>query len=155
MAVIDAIADRFRREVAEPAFAAPRGAPRLVALMELWIAWSEHPARPGGCQLIASAFDLDALEGAARERLGTWIGAWREAIRRAVADARDLDARSTLDPDDAASLAHGLYAAQHIERSVLGDATAASRALRQWCDAVGASDTDGRAGGGSALHARR
>ena len=131
LAVIDAAAMRFREEVAEPALAAPPGRARLLAIMEHWIAWSQHPSRPGGCQLISAAFDFDGLEGVVRDSLNAWITTWRLGIVACVAEANAVDS-CALDPERTASLAFGLYMAQHTERHLMEDATAAQRALESW-----------------------
>lgn len=132
IAVIDAVAERFMIEVAAPAYAQPSGTPHLLAIMDRWIAWSDHPDRPGGCQLIAASFDFDGLDGAVRDRLAGWMMGWRSAIRQAVEETRD----PVLDPDATASLAFGLYMAQHVERFLLGDPAAAKRASDAWYAAV-------------------
>ena len=135
LAVIDATAMLFRQDVAEPAFAEPPGHERLVAIMEHWIAWSQHPSRPGGCQLIAAAFDFDGFDGAVKDSLQGWITQWRTAIRIAAEEANAVE-HVSLDPDQTASLAFGLYMAQHMERFLLGDETATKRALNAWIAAV-------------------
>ena len=131
LAVIDATAMRFLQEVAEPAFAVEPGRERLVAIMEHWIAWSQHPDRPGGCQLIAATFDFDGLESEVRTGLQGWIAQWRAAITGAAQEAAAA-AEISLDPDRVATLAFGIYVAQHIERFLLGDEAAATRALDIW-----------------------
>lgn len=135
LAVLDAVADRFRREVAEPAFATPVGRVQLDAIMEHWIDWSQHPDRPGGCQLIAASFDFDGLDGPVRDRLATWIDRWRAAIVDAVRKAKAVDGLPT-DPEYTASLAFGLYMTQHMERLLLDDTQAPQRALNMWREAL-------------------
>ena len=131
LAVLDAVADRFRREVAEPALSVPPGAAQLEAVMARWIAWSDHPDRPGGCQLIAASFDFDGLDGPVHDRLAGWIAAWREAIRQAVRAANE-SRKMSLDPARTASLAFGVYMSQHVERRLLSDASASVRAMETW-----------------------
>ncbi|MEM9733774.1 MAG: TetR/AcrR family transcriptional regulator [Pseudomonadota bacterium] len=140
IAVIDAIAERFRVEVAQPAFSVPPGLAQLDAIMVHWIAWSDHPDRPGGCQLIAASFDFDGMEGNVRNRLADWINAWRSVIADAVGRANGVD-KTNLDPQQTSSLAYGLYMAQHVERLLLGDESASPRALTQWRRHIGHDDT--------------
>ncbi len=135
IAVIDAIADRFKKEVAEPAFSGRPGLERLISIMKHWVAWSQHPSRPGGCQLIAASFDFDGLEGVVRDRLKAWIGAWQTVIKVAVTETVSLG-QTKLDPDRAASLAFGLYMAQHNERLLLGDEGASERVLEIWRNVI-------------------
>ncbi|MCH2096494.1 MAG: TetR/AcrR family transcriptional regulator [Rhodobacteraceae bacterium] len=135
LAVIDFTAERFRNDVVTPSLAGSPGLKQLEALMSRWIDWSQHPDRPGGCQLIAAAFDFDALDGAVSERLAEWLGAWRGAIVRAVLLANRVDGGAR-DAERLASLAFGLYMSQHMERFLLGDADAARRAERSWQSAI-------------------
>lgn len=135
IAVIDAVAGRFRSEVAEPALAYQAGKKRLEAIMACWIAWSQHADRPGGCQLIAATFDFDGLDGRVRDRLEHWMTIWRGVIIRTVEEANTAQALGH-DPENTASLAFGLYMAQHMERQLLGDDTAGDRALGQWRERI-------------------
>src|SRR5687768_17117242 len=40
---------RFEETVIRPALSAPRGEPRLRALLDQWLKWVENPDMPGGC----------------------------------------------------------------------------------------------------------
>lgn len=135
VAVVDGVADRFRKEVAKPAFAISPGVGQLVAIMEFWVCWSDHPDRPGGCQLIAASFDFDAHIGAVRDRVAMWIKTWRDAICEAVLAANKVEG-TNFDPEDIASLAFGLYMSQHVERLLLQDGAAAQRTLTLWNDTL-------------------
>lgn len=131
LAVIDGVADRFRDEVGKPALSIPPGRAQLDAIMELWVRWSDHPDRPGGCQLIAASFDFDAQAGAVRDRVAMWLKTWRDAICKAVVAANKADG-TKFDPEQIASLAFGLYMSQHVERLLLQDGNATQRALTLW-----------------------
>ena len=133
IAVVDAVANRFRNEVAKPAFAISPGVAQLIAIMEFWVRWSDHPDRPGGCQLIAASFDFDAHSGAVRDQVAMWIKMWRDAIGKAALAANKVDG-TTFDPEHIASLAFGLYMSQHVERLLLQDGAATQRALALWGD---------------------
>ncbi|MEM7565952.1 MAG: TetR/AcrR family transcriptional regulator [Pseudomonadota bacterium] len=137
VAVLDAVAERFTREVAMPVARVPVGRSQLVAIMERWLSWSDDPDRPGGCQLIAASFDFDALDGPVRDQLACWIEAWRSAIRAAVEAANEAE-NASLDPQATTSLAFGLYTSQHIERFLLDDPTAMSRARAAWAKLIDA-----------------
>ena len=132
LAVVDAICARFREEVVDPAFACPRGVKRLQAIMDLWIAWSQHPDRPGGCQLISAAFDFDAPHGPVRDRVAHWIRIWIGVIEREVEKLNEMHPDVCLDPKESASTALGIYMAQHLEGHLLGDDEAGARARGRW-----------------------
>ncbi|MFQ6550680.1 TetR/AcrR family transcriptional regulator [Aestuariibius sp. 2305UL40-4] len=132
IALVDTIEKQFRKEVVGPVFAMPSGKDQLLEMMRLWIAWSQSPDRPGGCQLIAATFELDGLDGSVRDRLAKSIDAWRGAIRVLWNNGKPKGELRGLDAEQAASLAYGLYAAQHIERFLLHDQTAPERAMKLW-----------------------
>jgi AcrR family transcriptional regulator len=67
--VLQATVERFEETVIRPALAAPRGEPRLRAVMENWLAWENDPAMPGGCLLIAAAVEFDDRPGPQRDFL--------------------------------------------------------------------------------------
>lgn len=132
MAVIDHIVARFVAEVLRPGLAAPRGRARAKALFDLWLGWSDHPDRPGGCQLITASFDLSALTPPVRAHLAAWIDGWRATLRRVIEETQTEGLAAEVSPETAASRAFGLYMAQHVERFLLTDTGAAARARDEW-----------------------
>src|SRR5262245_29169338 len=54
---------RFEDTVIRPALSAPRGEPRLRALLDHWLEWVENPSMPGGCIFVEAAAELDARPG--------------------------------------------------------------------------------------------
>ena len=60
-------AARFVETAMLPAFRHPRGLPRLLALFENWMQWTNSPRLPGGCLLMAAAVEWDDREGAVRD----------------------------------------------------------------------------------------
>lgn len=135
IAVIDTIAERFHREVALPAFSYPSGKERLIAVMEYWLSWSQHPDRPGGCQLIAAAFEFDSKQGAVKDRLAKWINTWRATLTQIAAEALGCD-HALIAARQLTTLMFGLYMDQHLDRGLLGNQDSASHALAQWRDIV-------------------
>ena len=67
--VLQAAVERFTESVIRPSLAAPRGEPRLRALFENWLAWSNAPDMPGGCVLVAASTELDDRPGPQRDFL--------------------------------------------------------------------------------------
>src|SRR6185436_15708635 len=67
IAVLEEAAERFRQTVVLPALRAPRGEPRIRALLERWVEWGKR--EPGGCILVAAGVELDDQPGPARDAL--------------------------------------------------------------------------------------
>jgi len=84
--------------VVKPAFAAPRGEPRVRALFDRWLAWEQSPGLPGGCPFMAASFELDDRPGPVRDfvvqNLRDWMDTMAGAARIAVQEGHfraDLD----------------------------------------------------------------
>ncbi|HEX6901077.1 MAG TPA: TetR/AcrR family transcriptional regulator [Thermoanaerobaculia bacterium] len=67
--VLQAAVERFEQNVIRPALAAPRGEPRLRALMEHWLTWEDNPDMPGGCLIVAASVEFDDRPGPLRDYL--------------------------------------------------------------------------------------
>jgi AcrR family transcriptional regulator len=99
IAVLDEAANRFVEKVVSPALRQKRGEPRLRALLDNWLRWSNADFMPGGCVFVASIADLDDRPGPVRDRLAAtqrdWLGTLATAIRIAIEEGHfraDLDA---------------------------------------------------------------
>ena len=100
VAVLERAAQEFEANVVKPGLRAPKGAPRLRKLFELWLRWVADPTLPGGCLFVAAATELDDREGPAREFLVEAQKSLQEllaeAARRAIEQGhfrRGLDCR--------------------------------------------------------------
>jgi AcrR family transcriptional regulator len=79
----------FLANVFTPALSAPRGLPRLNAIMRLWIGrGTGENAFAGGLHATAS-FDLDHVESALRDELLDAVMSWRELLKGAIARCID------------------------------------------------------------------
>ena len=99
LAIVNHAADRFVEDVVSPALRAPRGEPRVRAMLERWLGWSRAQAMPGGCVFVTSISNAGKLPKAVRDRLTEtqrdWLDALATAVRIAVAEGHfraDLDA---------------------------------------------------------------
>jgi AcrR family transcriptional regulator len=103
LATVDAATQRFRATVLEPARVEPRGIRRIVALLDLWIAYSRDRVFEGGCFFAAAAVDLDAKPGPVRDAVALAFESWSSYLRVSLGYAIEL---GELDPEtDAAQLA--------------------------------------------------
>ena len=98
MEILQAAIDRFVERVVAPGLKAPRGEPRVLALLEHWRAWDESAAMPGGCLFVDAAVELDDQPGPLRDLLvqsqRDWLDALATAARIAVEEGHfraDLD----------------------------------------------------------------
>jgi AcrR family transcriptional regulator len=123
----DAI-ERFREAVVRPAFAAPRGEPRLRALFERWLAWTGDPERPG-CLLIAASVELDDRPGPLRELLSESHRRRRELLTKATRLAIEVGhLRADADPEQLAFDLDGIILGYHQSHRLLRDPRAAGHA---------------------------
>ncbi len=136
--VLDHAVWELVRDVLTPARRAPRGVPRLQALLEHWMGWCSGGYHPGGCPLVAIAIEFDDRPGPVRKRLLRWCAAWRRCLSREVAHARRAGAlREVSDPDQFVHDYQGIMLAYHHAERLVRDLDARARALRAFNDLVG------------------
>ena len=89
VATVDHAASIFVREVIEPARAAPQGLPRVWALCERMIDYSERQVFPGGCFFAAASFEFKRRPGPVRDRIQEMLRSWQSYLEHAVARAQE------------------------------------------------------------------
>jgi AcrR family transcriptional regulator len=87
LATIEAAREVFIDAVIAPALAEPHGLARLVAIVELWLDYSESRVFAGGCFFRAVAADASAKDDAARELLVEVDEEWFVFLARAVRES--------------------------------------------------------------------
>lgn len=93
LAVIDAAADIFAREVADRARHATPGLPRLRAMCAAWVGYLERRVFPGGCFFTATAAEFDDRPGRVRNAIAGLATVWNRDLYRQIrtaVEARDL-----------------------------------------------------------------
>lgn len=120
--VLQAAVERFTENVIRPSLAAPRGEPRLRALFESWLAWSNAPDMPGGCVLVAASTELDDRPGPQRDFLAQAFrsrAAFMAKAARLAVEAGHF--RADLDPQQFAfevdAIVLGYHHAQRLMRN--------------------------------------
>ncbi len=131
--VIEEYGRQFLAEVFVPAMQAPKGLPRLQAIVERWLVRMREVEVQKGCLYTAGAFELDDRDGELRDFLLQQVAAWRSTLRRTVLQAVDAGhLRADTDPEqrvgELSSMAIGLL---HVAR-FLRDPRAAERAQATW-----------------------
>ena len=100
LATVAAAREIFTSTVVVPALEVPRGRARLVALLELWLSYSESRVFAGGCFFAAVSAELGSKPGPVRDAIADaqrdWHGFLRGAIERAVS-AGELDPSTDAD----------------------------------------------------------
>ncbi len=84
VAVLDTAAQEFADTVIVPALSAPRGEPRIRALVENWLACG-RTRQPGGCVIVKASTELDEQPGPVRDRLRELHQALDASIARIIA----------------------------------------------------------------------
>lgn len=121
----------FAANVVRPALAAPRGAPRLRALFDRWLAWARSSPMPGGCLFVAAATELDDQPGPVRDRLVALQRDWLQVI--VISVQKGITAGQLRADADAEQFAHDLYGvmlAYHHASRLMRDPDAEARARR-------------------------
>jgi AcrR family transcriptional regulator len=130
LAILESAGQRFGNHVLTPALAAPRGLPRLRAIVERWFDWVRH-TNDGGCLYLAAVSEFDDRPGAVRDRLLQLEVRWRDALTRAIQlaiETREL--QSETDPQQMAFEIYGLALMVHHDAGLFGYDTAQARGQR-------------------------
>ncbi|MFT7678934.1 MAG: AcrR family transcriptional regulator [Planctomycetota bacterium] len=128
LAVLEHARGDFVTHVLVPALAAPRGEPRIRAILEHWLEWSAPDERNGGCVFIQAAAEYDDRPGPVRELLVSIQRDWNDDLVLAAAKAKqEGHFRADLDP---AQFAYDLYAvilSHQFHTRLMGDPGAPER----------------------------
>ena len=132
-ATFDRAVEDFIREVWEPVAGRDPGLPRLLALIDRWIAYHRRRVPPGGCFVTTATIEFDARPGPlrqavarARRRMHSVLA---DDVRTAV-EAGELSAETN--PADTAFALYALASAasQAIQLEEPGAAARAKRCMR-------------------------
>lgn len=132
--------ENFIAEVWQPVAGRPPGLPRLLSLIDRWLAYHRRRTLPGGCFVTTATIEFDARPGPLRDAVGRArrrMHAVLEADVRTAVEAGDLPADTA--PADVAFALYALASAasQAIQLDEPGAAARARRCMRAL---VGAQD---------------
>lgn len=128
IAVIDAAAEEFARDVVVPALAAPRGEPRILALVDRWLDCG-RTRQAGGCVIVKASTELDEQAGALRDRLRAHHQRLDDAIARILAGGiSERHFRHDVDMHQFATDLYGVMLAFYHGHRLLADPDAETRA---------------------------
>ncbi len=131
LAVVEAAQAQFVEEVVKPAFTQPRGMVRLRALFRAWVMRLYAGNTPGGCPLLAAAYEFDDQPGAIRDALVAGQRWQRDTLQRLLQDAQDageLAADSNIPL--LAFMLFGLIQSAHHDHQLLDNHHSAQLALQ-------------------------
>ena len=130
IAVLKAYEQRFVDDVLIPGLTAPRGLPRLRAIMDRWLERTALEAADG-CIWISGASEYDDRPGPVREELVTMVKAWQRELTRAAQQAADLgDLHPGVPVAELVFELYGLALALHHDTRLLNTPDSLSRARR-------------------------
>lgn len=128
-AAIDAAAQLFADTVMKPAFAVPRGVPRLWAMFDGWLGWTQRGGLAHGCPIHAASVEYDDRPGPMRDRLVGHYRALQQALDKAVRIAIDAGhLRADLDIEQFAFDMFGIVLGYYHAARLMDDARAGERA---------------------------
>lgn len=139
VATFDRGVEQFTREVWTPVARREPGLPRLLALIEAWLAYHRRRSMPGGCFVTTATVEFDARPGLLRDAVRRARGqmhAVLEAELRTAAAAGDLPYRT--DPADTAFALYALASAASLAIQ-LDEPGASARARRCMFGLIGAA----------------
>ena len=90
LATVEAARRLFIDEISRPAMSAPKGMPRLLNLLNLWLGHVERRLFEGGCFFTAASFEFDGRSGPVRDRVAAIMHEWIATLGRAVQEAQDV-----------------------------------------------------------------
>lgn len=88
LATVRHAASMFVDEVIAPAREAPRGLPRVWALCERMVDYSERQVFPGGCFFAATSFEFNNKPGSVRDLIAENVASWLSYLEHAIEQAQ-------------------------------------------------------------------
>ena len=128
VAIVDEYYTRFQAKVFMPALEQPRGLPRVRAMFENWINLVVTEEVQSGCIFISGAVDFDDRQGQVRDALQAAIGAWKNALIRAIEQAvQEGHLRADTDAQQMFFEVHGLILSAHYDVRFMDNPDATDR----------------------------
>jgi AcrR family transcriptional regulator len=156
--LLDETAETARTTVVEPAMKAAAGLPRLRAVVERWLGWTEKAGLGGGCPVTGGFFEFDDAsdDDPVRQRLVAIEAEWRGFLAGLTAAAvKAGELRNGLDVDQFVWELCGIYLSHHVSYRFVHDPLATKRALTAFAELVDRPGAQPRAKKASAVRTRR
>jgi AcrR family transcriptional regulator len=140
--LLDVTAETAKTTVVEPAMRAAEGLPRLRAVFERWLGWTEKAGLGGGCPVTGGFFEFDdaADDDPVRQRLVAMEAEWRAFLAGlTTAAVKTGELRAGLDVDQFVWELCGIYLNHHVSYRFVRDSLATKRALTAFAALVNRS----------------
>ncbi len=109
LATLKSVRDTVAREVFIPAFRAPRGLKRLLAVCDRWLAYAESETFRGGCPIAAASTEFDGRPGPVRDYTAECMLELRHTLARLLREAKEAgELAKEADPEQLAYEFHAL-----------------------------------------------
>ena len=129
LAAIDAARDIFSATIVDTASLANRGLPRLLALLEAWLCYTEKNVFSGGCFFAAASAEFDGRPGAVRNRIAALMRTWLALLEEEARQARSLgQLDAAVDASQLVFELHAFVQEANWAWQLLGDKAAFARA---------------------------
>ncbi|MCR6487304.1 TetR/AcrR family transcriptional regulator [Amycolatopsis sp. OK19-0408] len=129
LATVEAALEIFRSYVVTPSLDVAPGLPRLRAICENWLDYSENRVFPGGCFFFNVGAEFDARPGRVHDAVAAASGSFAEFIRESCLEAVALGHVDT-DPEILAFELHALGRAANADAVLNGGTRAYTLARR-------------------------
>ncbi|MEV6830359.1 TetR/AcrR family transcriptional regulator [Amycolatopsis sp. NPDC051102] len=129
LATIEAALEIFRSHVVTPSLDVAPGLPRLRAICENWLDYSERRIFPGGCFFFNVGAEFDARPGRVHDAVAVASGSFAEFIRESAREAVALG-HIEADPEVLAFELHALGRAANADAVLNGGTQAYALARR-------------------------
>ena len=131
LATLRAVRDRIAQEVFIPAFKAPRGLKRLVAVCDRWLGYAESGVFRGGCPIAAASAEFDGRPGPVKDYTAECMAELRQTLARLIREAKASGELSKeADPEQLAFEFHALALGANGAFQLFGEGEAFARSRR-------------------------
>ncbi|MEM5500307.1 TetR/AcrR family transcriptional regulator [Ahrensia kielensis] len=128
--LLDEVARIAFTEIVTPSLNADFGLPRLQALFNQWLGWSNRAGLRGGCPMAAAFFEMDDMPGKVRDHIVMLESRWRRVLHKCLEEA--VQAGHLVHETDAAQFIwelQGIYLSHHVSSRFLNQKDARLRAV--------------------------
>lgn len=131
LATLRAVRERVAQEVFVPAFKAPRGLKRLLAVCDRWLAYAESGVFRGGCPIAAASSEFDGRPGPVKDYTAECMAELRQTLARLLREAKASGELSKeADPEQLAFEFHALALGANGAFQLFGEGAAFAMSRR-------------------------